>query len=211
MKWATATFNAAQALINQLDVNPNLLIITHDSFEGPTNFVLATQLLQSLHPAGASLPAGQTTTFAVDVHNYQLYSKSDNALDQPSHIREACTWAKPLASTRAAGLPVYVGEWSALTNICVRADGSTFAGIHCDASRDGKGCQCTTAPALEWNKNVVAAVRQYIETQMDIWMQNTDGDFFWSFGAPGGWGVENLIKVGAFPSPFPERRFPPQC
>jgi glucan 1,3-beta-glucosidase len=187
-----------QKTISKNNLNKDIQIITHDSFMGPTKFV---PLLNSLNS-----PI-QSPTFGVDQHNYQLYTDSDNALDQPAHIQEACGWASALSQTKAA-MPVYVGEWSALTNVCVDSNGSTFPG----GSSSCKGsCKCTTDDISEWNSQVVEQVRKYVEAQLDVFEANSDGHFIWSFKAGGGWGVYNLIEAGAFPNPITDRKYGNQC
>ena len=186
-QWAAKAYTALQSVIT----NKNLVIITHDSFMGPKNFIPIAQQL------------GTSTTFGVDQHNYQLYTDADNVKDQKQHIASACDWAKDLAETKAA-MPVYVGEWSALTNVCVNPDGSTFA------SKDCGSAQSSVSDPSGWSKQTVEVVRRYIEAQLDVFERNTQGQFIWSYGGPGGWGVENLIQAGAYPKNG-ERLYPGQC
>jgi len=122
-QWALDAYHAMKAVTT----NPNLVIVTHDSFQGTTTFT----------PLAKKLDAKD---FGVDAHQYQLYTDADNTLTQAQHIAKACGWAKDLQTTKAA-MPVYIGEWSALTNVCVNPDGSTTAGTSCSAS----GCQCVTS------------------------------------------------------------------
>jgi glucan 1,3-beta-glucosidase len=194
-QWAADAYRAIKAVAT----NPHLVVVTHDSFQGPTAFA---PVARALGPAAAA-----ARDFAVDTHNYQLYTDADNALTQAEHIRKACAWAADLRAARAS-LPVYVGEWSALTNVCVHADGSSTAGTSCSAS----GCQCvSSADPKAWNVRTVEAVRRYVEAQLDVWEASTDGYFLWTFGGPGGWGLGNLVAAGAMPNPVTERKFPGQC
>lgn len=186
-----------QEVIASSNLNKDLEIITHDSFMGPTLFIpIAEKLVSPI----------DTPTFSVDQHNYQLYTDEEKALAQPEHITKACSWGSALQTTRAA-MPTYVGEWTPLTEICVRADGSTFGGAECY----DEGCQCTTADSKEWGAPLVEQVRRYAEAQLDTFETNSDGWFVWSAGGPGGWGVENLIEVGAFPNPITSRMYEAQC
>ena len=165
---------------------------------GPTQFVPLAQDLTS--------PVQTKRTFSVDQHNYQLYTDADNALTQPQHIQKACAWGEDLAKTKAT-MPVYVGEWSALTKVCVKQDGSTVAGDSCSE----EGCSCSSADTSKWSQGLVEQVRKYVEAQLDTFEANSNGWFLWSYGGPGGWGVDNLIDVGAFPNPVTERKFGGQC
>ena len=189
--------------------NPSLQILTHDSWMGPATFF---PLLPNLAPplADAQLPPGRGTTFGLDVHDYQYYAAADNGLAQPAHVRKVCTWAAPLRDTRAAGVPVYVGEWSALTMVYVRPDGSSFPGKDCRLA-EAAGCQCTEADPALWHPWLARAVRRYVEAQMDVFEAASDGYFLWSFGGAGGWGVDNLVRAGAFPRTRGEREFERQC
>jgi len=188
-QWALDAYHAMKAVTT----NPNLVIVTHDSFQGTTTFT----------PLAKKLDAKD---FGVDAHQYQLYTDADNTLTQAQHIAKACGWAKDLQTTKAA-MPVYIGEWSALTNVCVNPDGSTTAGTSCSAS----GCQCVTSEPKTWSKKTVEVVRRYVEAQLDVWEANTMGWFLWGFGGPGGWGIGNLVAAGVMPSPVTERLYPGQC
>ena len=195
--WASEVYSSLQDLIASSNLNKDLEIITHDSFMGPTQFIPIAQKLTS--------PI-KTPTFSVDQHNYQLYTPEDMAMAQPEHIAKACGWSSALQTTRSA-MPVYVGEWTPLTHICVRADGNTFGGTECAE----EGCQCVSTNTEEWGTPLVEQVRRYAEAQLDIFEANADGWFVWSAGGPGGWGVENLIGVGAFPNPISSRMNTAQC
>ena len=191
-QFAVDAYHAIKAVVT----NSDLIIITHDSFQGPDKF---TSIAESLGDAG-----GQGT-FGVDVHNYQLYTDSDNSLTQPEHISKACGWAAPLQSATQV-MPVYVGEWSALTNICVNPDDSTTAGTSCST----EGCQCATSDPSTWNGNLIEQVRRYVEAQLDAY-ESGDGYFLWSWNGPGGWGFQNGINTGFIPNPVTSRKYPGQC
>ena len=139
--------------------------------------------------------------------NYQLYDDSDNSEDQPSHIKEACGWGPDLATTKQS-MPVVVGEWSALTNICVKSDGSTYGTESCDGSGN-----CATCPTNTWTPALVEQVRKFVEAQLDTFEANSNGHFIWNFksGTNSGWSVYDLIEVKAFPSPITDRQYSPQC
>ena len=128
---------------------------------------------------------------ALDLHNYQLYTPAQNARTQPMHIVAACNWSVKLTTARTA-MPVYVGEWSALTHICV--DGS-----------------CATDDTTDWSPGLVKQIRRYVEAQMETFERFGDGWFLWSFGGPGGWGIDNLIEVGAVPNPVGDREYSGEC
>lgn len=188
-QWAADTWTAMQAVIE----NKDLQIYTHDSFQGITQFLEVAQGL------GA-------TTFGVDQHDYQLYTDSDNALDQPGHIAKACGWGADLATCKA-GMSVIVGEWSAASNICVDTNDVTSSGTSCS----GDGCQCTSADTTTWNTNLIEQARRYVEAQLDTYEANANAYFVWSYKAGGAWGPENLIANGVWPQPMSDRKYPGQC
>ena len=196
--WATEAYSALQATIFQNSLNPKIQIITHDSFMGPTKFVSLLSDVKS--------PV-QAPTFGVDQHNYQLYTDTDNAKDQPAHIQDACSWSDALSQTKQS-MPVIVGEWSALTNICVKSDGSTYGSSSCDGSGN-----CATCSTDTWTPALVEQVRKYVEAQLDTFEANSNGHFAWNFkaGKNSGWSVYDLMTVKAFPSPITDRQYSPQC
>ena len=192
--WAQSTFQAIKAVVE----NQNLVIITHDSFQGPDKFNGIAQTLNG--------NAGTSGTFGVDVHDYSLYTDSDNSLNQAQHISQACGWGAPLKAAQQY-MPVYVGEWSTITNTCVLSDGSTVAGTSCSQA----GCQCQSAPQDQWNDSLKEQVRRFIEAQLDTYEQNANGYFLWSWNGPGSWGIVNDINAGVFPNPVTSRTYPGQC
>ena len=105
-------------------------------------------------------------------------------------------------------MPVYVGEWTVLTNVCVNPDGSTTAGTSCSV----EGCQCipTTDPS-EWTNTTVEQARMFVEAQLDVFESSTTGHYLWSWGGPGGWGVTQGIEYGIIPNPITERKYGAQC
>ena len=180
-------------------MNKALQILTHDSFMGIKKFIPYASKLAS--------PINRPT-FGVDQHNYQLYTDVDNSLDQPAHIKKACGWASDLAMTRSS-MPTVVGEWSALTNICVDQSGQSYP-FSSSPVKAGTGF-CTLDDSKSWNTRLLEQVRRYVEAQLDVYEANSDGYFIWSFKAGGGWGLYNLIDVGVFPQPITQRRYLGQC
>ena len=196
--WATDAYTALQQTISENGLNPYLQVITHDSFMGPTKFVPLVSKVTS--------PVDKPT-FGVDQHNYQLYTDTDNDRDQPAHIQDACSWSDALSKTKPS-MPVIVGEWSALTNICVKSDGTTYGSSSCDGSGN-----CATCPTNTWSPALVEQVRKYVEAQLDTFEANSNGHFIWNFkaGSNSGWSVYDLIEAKAFPSTITDRQYPPQC
>lgn len=124
-------------------------------------------------------------------------------MTQHQHIVEACAWGHALGISNLVA-PTYVGEWAAVTNICVNPDGSTTAGLSCNT----EGCQCTSADFDTWNEQLVAQTRRFVEAQMDTFEAKSSGWFAWSAKGPGGWGFLNGIEKGTIPNPVTARKFP---
>ena len=196
--WAESAFKVVRAA----STNQNIRVVSHDGFMGAMSWNGVSGALNG----GAGIDAAP---FGVDVHLYQLYTDAYNAMNQTQHINATCQYAATdLQPAKNANIPVYVGEWSALTNVCVNPDGSTTAGTSCSTA----GCQClsTTQPA-QWTTATVTAVRQMVEAQLYVWETFTRGYFLWSYGAPGGWSVDLGVQMGWFPSNFADmsqRKYP---
>ncbi|KAG9239396.1 putative glucan 1,3-beta-glucosidase [Amylocarpus encephaloides] len=186
----------AYAAVSAAAANKNMKIIMHDGFQGAGKW---TDVASTLNKGGAR-------NFGVDSHLYQVFNDEDNKLDQKGHISKACSWSRNLKSANDQ-FPVYVGEWSAATNICVNPDGSTTAGTSCGK----EGCQCQSEDFDKWNEKMVEQVRRYVEAQLDVFEGSTSGYFAWSAKGPGGWGFLNGIKKGVIPNPVTDRKFGGQC
>lgn len=138
---------------------------------------------------------------------YQVFVDEDKVLDQPAHVRKACSWGAQLAESSQYA-KTFVGEWSAATDICAYPDGHTEAGATCNVD----GCQCQgNTGSDEWSQPMVDAVRSFMEAQLDTFENNASGFFFWSFKGPGAWSFLSGVKDGWIPQPLDERKFPGQC
>lgn len=174
--------------------NPNLMIIMHDAFKGPTYW---NDLPASVYSNGH---------LGIDTHLYQVFVESDSTLTQQQHIQKVCGWSADLRRSNAV-MPTFVGEWSPTTNICVNPDGSTSPGLSCSIS----GCQCQNADLNAWNSDMVEQVRRYVEAQLDTYESSTSGYFMWSYKAPEAWGFRNGIEKGFIPNPVTSRKYQKQC
>ncbi|KAI6716346.1 glucan 1:3-beta-glucosidase I/II [Diplocarpon mali] len=192
-QWAQDAYRAVKAEVE----NQSLVVVMHDAFETAGSW---TDIAKELN--GES----EVKTFGVDEHFYQIFTDTYNTFSQDQHVQAACSWASDLAAANKI-MPTYVGEWTALTNVCVNPDGSTIAGTECTT----EGCQCVSAPIEEWNEQVVGQVRRFIEAQLDVYEGSTSGHFMWSARATNGWDLMRLIEVGAMPNPITDRKYPGQC
>ena len=195
--WAQKAYHAVKAAAT----NEDLQVIMHDGFMGPSDW---TSVGSSINGDAKVKKA----PFAIDVHLYQNQVSSDSTLTQAQHIAMACNWTNSELLPASSKLPVYVGEFSAQTNICANPDGSTTAGSSCSVS----GCQCSaTVNIQDWQQPLIDATRQFAEAQMEAFEHGARGWFIWAYKAPGAWGLDNLIRYGALGKKVTERRYPGQC
>jgi len=188
--WSVEAYKAVRAAA----ANKKLIIVMHDAFQGPAVW------------ESTVASANANKLFGIDTHMYQLYDAYDKTLNQAQHITEACGWASSLSSANAL-FPVYAGEWSPMSNICVDTNGYTIAGSTCTAS----GCQCQNVPIAYWNAPMIEQVRRFVEAQMDVFQASTSGYFMWAAKGPGAWGFLNGVSAGVIPSPVTARKYPGQC
>jgi len=194
--WAAVAYNA----IMEVATNPNLQVITHDSFMGPQNWWDLASAINS------NLPSPQ---FYVDVHLYQNQVASDDSLTVPQHISKACNWGDAVQPN--AQLPWYVGEYSAAANICVNPDGTSF-GDDGSQSCTQTGCQCASSVSIDkWGPPMINATRAFYEAQLQAFEHSTSGYFLWNYHAFGGWSLLDLIKYGVIGPTVNDRMYGAQC
>lgn len=207
-EWTKSAYKAVRAAA----ANKNLLIVMHDSFQTPQSW---------LH-VHAVLNANSTTPgFAIDTHLYQNMVDGDNYLDQDEHIAKNCKWATTDLLPRNSTLPVFVGEFSAQTNICAYQNGTITPGRFDPEGPINecyeKGCFCsanTDPKYYEYIPPLLDATRAYLEAELDTFEYASRGWFFWSYRGPGLWGLQNLFEYGVLGSltgKVTDRHFPNQC
>jgi glucan 1,3-beta-glucosidase len=178
--------------------NHNLKLIMHDAFIGAKAWVPVAQYYNA-----------EQENFILDVHLYQNQGGATSAMTQDQHIATVCDYAKTQFLPDSDQTPVLVGEFSDQTNICVDSAGVVTAGTSCSTP----GCQCSAAlDPSQWNSNLVAATRKFMEAQLDMFEEFSMGWFLWSYTGPGAWGLDNLFKAGILgPNLVTDRKYPPQC
>lgn len=194
--WAKSAFDALVGLAD----NENLKIIMHDAFVGASDW----------EPIGAAINEEcEEPTFYLDLHLYQNQDSSDNAMTQAEHIASVCNYKSTQFLPNSTSLPIMVGEFSDQTNICVDANGTVTAGTSCSTT----GCQCSAdTDTSQWNSHLVNATRMFLEAQLDVFEEYSEGWFIWSYQGPGAWGLRNLVEYGVIgPNSINERMFPSQC
>jgi glucan 1,3-beta-glucosidase len=191
--WAANDFSTnkawseqAYAAVKKASTNPDLIVIMHDSFMGPSSWVTTGAMVNEY---GANKADNK---FAIDTHLYQNQNESDTRT-QAEHISAACQWTQTQFLPASSPLPVYVGEFSAQTNICANPDNTTVAGSVCTQS----GCQCSENVDLQyWSQPLKTQTRMFFEAQLEAFEHSSQGWFMWSWNGPGVWGMQNLIQYG---------------
>ncbi|KAF2415678.1 glycoside hydrolase [Tothia fuscella] len=187
--WTIQAYRAVRAATQ----NTKLQLIMHDSFQPAANW---SDVLSQLF--------GQRGKFAMDTHPYQLYTDADNALNQDEHVSKACAWSTSLFKPyHDARIPVYAGEWSANSNVCVNPDGSTLNGTSSSQICKVAGCQCVADTDPDnWSVHTKTQVRRYVDAQLQTFEKWSNGYFFWNWKGPGGWNFLNGVAQGWIPSPI---------
>lgn len=200
-KWTKQAYKA----VRQAAANKDLTIVMHDGFMGPSEWQEVGEALNSQYSSSTS-----ASRFAVDTHLYQNQVEEDKNLTQSEHIDKACAWKQTnlLAQNASTTLPVFVGEFSASTDICANPDGSTVAGTACYID----GCQCANNVDIgDWQAPLKQATRKFFEAELEAFESGAQGWFLWSWKGPGGWGMENLIKEGVVGESVRDRKYEGQC
>lgn len=196
--WTLKAYHAVKAAAP----NKDLLVIMHDSFKGPSNWLDISAKLNK-HSTKIS-----NSKFAIDTHLYQNQQAGDSLLNQPEHIQKACNWTRTDLLPPNSTLPVFVGEFSAQTNICANPDGTTLAGSVCYID----GCQCSSnVDVKDWKLPLILATRQFLEAELDAFEYSARGWFMWTYRGPGAWGMEDLIKYSVLGPKVTDRMHPDQC
>lgn len=205
----------AYPIVRATAANKDLKILMHDGFMGPSNWLDTGAAINSR--ASAHNPTGRrgsrttdsTSHFALDTHLYQNQAPEDKNLTQQEHIAKACAWTHTnLLANSTSPFELYVGEFSAATDICANPDGSTLAGSACYTD----GCQCANNVDIEdWQGPLKDATREFFEAELEAFESAANGWFVWSWKGPGGWGLENLVREGVVGRSVEERKFKGVC
>jgi glucan 1,3-beta-glucosidase len=187
-KWVKDAYTAVRSEAE----NKNLQIIMHDSFMPALAWSAITSEI-----------AEQNGLAGIDTHAYQLYTGLDNSLTQELHIAKACAWSSTLfAPWKALNIPIYAGEFSAITKVCVNPDGSTFAGNVTATACSVEYCQCLSdTDSSKWGRASVDNVRHYVDAQLQTFETSSNGYFFWNWRGPGGWDFQAGVEQGWIPNP----------
>lgn len=211
ISWGANNFTVTQqwtvqayAAVKNAATNTALIVIMHDSFQPTTYWKSYVQQIYNTTAGGYS----GSGAFEFDTHLYQLYTDTDNSYNQDQHVQKACAWGPQWlqlaqASPNPPAVPIYVGEWSAATNVCVYQNGTTVAGTSTSSQCPDGSCQCLadTDPS-NFNNVTLSQVKRFVNAQLQTFKQYGNGQFMWSYKGPGLWSAANGIAQGWLPNPI---------
>ena len=193
--WTQTTYKKMRAAA----ANKNLILMMHDGFMGPSNWLDVNTALNGNSAKGS---------FYLDVHLYQNQVAADSKLKQGEHIQKACDYAKTEFLPASSNLPVVVGEFTGATDICANPDGTTSAGKTCSV----RDCQCSATVGIDkWKAPLIAATRKFFEVQMQVYETHAQGWFMWTYNGPGAWGLANAVQYGLVGAKVTDRKYTNLC
>ena len=168
-------------------------VVVHDAFQ------TGSSLNGLLAPSDAS-------NVVVDHHEYQIFTQELIDLSPDEHVQYVCSNAGTYASN--VDHFVVVGEWSAAMTDCAPALNGYGLGSRWEGSYPLTGAvpstrSCGNINFIDtWNSTTIDNTRRYIEAQLDVYEQQTQGFVFWNFKteAAAEWDLERLLKANIFPS-----------
>ena len=174
-------------------------VVIHDGFDNPSAW---NGFLTGQGNAGA----------VVDHHEYQVFTNADVALTPSEHVSTVCSNAHSWATGQDKFL--VVGEWTAAMTDCAPAlngygIGARYDGTYSVRNADGTYStstyvgSCATQNFIdEWTSQMKTDTTNYINAQLDVWEQMTQGWMFWNFKteAAAEWDLFRLLDAGIFPN-----------
>jgi glucan 1,3-beta-glucosidase len=142
------------------------------------------------------------TNVIIDTHQYQVFSTLELQRTPSEHRQFVSSNADTYASK--TNHYVIVGEWSAAMTDCAVAlngdgIGAKYSG---DQSNVPKIGSCDKINFIElWDQTLKDDTRMYIESQIRVYEQMTNGWVFWNFKteASAEWDLFRLLNAGIFP------------
>lgn len=179
-------YKDAYGNVRQISDTPTIL---HDAFQDGSfwNDVLTT-------------PGAENVV--IDTHQYQVFSTEELQRTPEEHRQFVCSHA----STYSGNVDhwVIVGEWTAAMTDCAAAlngygIGAKYDGNQPNAPRIGS---CDSINFIDtWDQSLKDNTRKYIQAQIEVYEQMTNGWVFWNFKteASAEWDLFRLIDAGVFP------------
>ena len=167
----------------------------------------------------------------VDHHEYQVFSNEQLALDAAVSPRflvdqggstNICQGHRQMVCDNSGSYAdnvdhwVVVGEWSAAMTDCAAAlngygIGARYDGWYPNSTKLGSCDQINFIDT--WSQQLKDDTRKYVETQLDVFEQKTNGWIFWNFKteASAEWDLFRLLDAGVFPQPLTSREYNTIC
>jgi glucan 1,3-beta-glucosidase len=151
----------------------------------------------------------------VDHHEYQIFSPDLVSLTTTEHRTLACNAIYTYAHSDKWNI---IGEWSGAMTDCAPhlngfRTGNRYEGSASGASWIGS-CWGKSGKVKDWSWEWKDNVRQYIETQIEVFEGRSNGWVFWNFkteGWAGEWDLFQLLDEGVFPQPLTKQKFGKYC
>ena len=119
-------------------------------------------------------------------------------------MKEVCSNAASYASNSDHW--VVVGEWSAAMTDCAPALNGYGVGSRWEGNYPGSAPSARTCGDINfidtWNQTEKTNTQNYINAQLDVYEQQTQGFIFWNFKteASAEWDLFRLLDAGIFPN-----------
>ncbi|KAB2574234.1 putative glucan -beta-glucosidase precursor protein [Lasiodiplodia theobromae] len=147
----------------------------------------------------------------VDHHEYQVFTNELVALSPQQHVDAVCGNAKTWATGQDKWL--VVGEFTGAMTDCAPAlngygVGARYDGTYSKRNADGSYTNSTSHGTCahinwinDWTEQNKTDTRNYINAQLDVFEQRTQGWFWWNFKteAAAEWDLFRLLDAGIFP------------
>ncbi|KAI4166032.1 MAG: hypothetical protein LQ342_000463 [Letrouitia transgressa] len=167
-------------------------VMLHDAFQNVSFF-------------NSVLPPPQSAGVVIDHHEYQVFKNELLQLSPQGHRKYVCTNSATYAGSKNHW--VVVGEWSAAMTDCAAGLngwhlGARYEGYYPNSTFIGK---CDSRNYIEtWSNQLKTDTRLYIEAQLSVFEQKTDGWVFWNFKTEASpeWDLFRLLDNKIFPQPL---------
>lgn len=151
----------------------------------------------------------------IDTHQYQVFSTAELQRTPAEHRQFVCSSAGTYSSN--VDHYVIVGEWTAAMTDCAAALNGYGIGAKYDGNQPNapKIGSCDAINFIEtWDQKLKDDTRKYIEAQIEVYEQKTNGWIFWNFKteASAEWDLFRLMDAGVFPKlPLDASKYQSAC
>jgi len=187
---------------NQVRAVSDTPVVLQDAFAAPSSY------------NGFLTPSDNNAqNVIIDHHEYQVFTDNQVAFPNSEHVQQVCAGS---GAYTGADKWTIVGEWTGAETDCAKYLNGYGIGARYDGSYPGSfyvGSCATKSNIAAWDDTQRNDVRQYIEAQLTVFEERTNGWIFWNFKTEGAgeWDAFALIDAGIFPQPLTDRKFPAPC